>query len=245
MQSFSKFYENYFQYSEELNPKVWDGFTIKPNIREKLIVIAKDFYDSLELDAKFTDIQLTGSLSNFNYTQYSDFDLHILLDFKDINDDEGLVKQALDGKRFIWNSRHNIMIQGYEVEVYLQDNSEPHIASGLYSLLNDKWLVKPTYDPPHVDERDVSKKAREYEKLIDQLVSKVESAPLGDPINEEYYEYGKRIKDRIQKMRKSGLATGGEFSVENLAFKQLRNSKSIQDLIDATNTAYDKIYSEG
>ena len=45
-------------------------------------------------------------------------------------------------------------------------------------------------------------------------------------------------------MRKRGLAREGEFSVENLAFKILRNSNVIGDLIDVIANSYDKIYME-
>ena len=30
---------------------------------------------------KFTDITLTGSMANYNYTDQSDLDLHVLFDF--------------------------------------------------------------------------------------------------------------------------------------------------------------------
>ena len=79
-------------------------------------------------------------MANYNYTKYSDLDVHILLDFADINSDEDLVRAALDGRRFVWNLRHNISIGGHDVELYFQDMEDPHVASGLYSLLNDEWL---------------------------------------------------------------------------------------------------------
>jgi predicted nucleotidyltransferase len=89
----------------------------------------------LELKVPVLDVQLTGSLANYNYTEYSDLDTHIIIDFKQINDDEELVKKALDGARFVWNQRHDIVIKGHDVELYIQDESEQHTASGLYSLL--------------------------------------------------------------------------------------------------------------
>ncbi len=45
-------------------------------------------------------------------------------------------------------------------------------------------------------------------------------------------------------MRKRGLAREGEFSIENLAFKVLRNTEVIGDLIDLISSSYDKIYTE-
>jgi predicted nucleotidyltransferase len=134
----SLIYENILKekyYNDTLNPNFWENGEFFEEIRQKLLEIAQDFYDSLDLEASILDIQLTGSLANYNYTEYSDIDVHIIIDFKEINKDESLVKIALDGLRFIWNQRHDISIRGHDVELYIQDESEQHTASGLYSLL--------------------------------------------------------------------------------------------------------------
>ena len=144
-------------YNKDLNPKFWYNKKFDQGVRKKLLNIVNDF--TAENTFIIDDIQLTGSLANYNYNKHSDLDVHILLDFSNINDDTDLVKQALDGKRFVWNLRHNIVIRDHEVELYYQDTNEPHIASGLYSILKDEWLVEPTYDPPSVDMNDVKKKA--------------------------------------------------------------------------------------
>ena len=121
-------------YNKTLNKKFWsDDKQFDPNIREKLLLISKDFIEKLNLEnVDIYDITLTGSNSNYNYNDYSDLDVHVLIDFKDINEDEDLVKKALDGDRFIWNLRHNINLNGHDVEMYMQDKDEPHVASGLY-----------------------------------------------------------------------------------------------------------------
>jgi cytidylate kinase len=47
------------------------------------------------------------------------------------------------------------------------------------------------------------------------------------------------LLDRISKMRSAGLSREGEFSVENLTFKALRNNGYIQKIRQYQNTAYD------
>jgi predicted nucleotidyltransferase len=69
------------------------------------------FYGALKINAPIKDIQLTGSLANYNWTNKSDLDVHILIDFNDIDENVDLVKKALDGQRFIWNTRHKIVIE--------------------------------------------------------------------------------------------------------------------------------------
>ena len=141
-------------YNDKLCPKIWDNGTFKQDVRKKLLTIAKDFYDHLNIDAPILDIQLTGSLANYNYNDQSDLDVHVIIDFKSVDPNVDLVKKALDGTRFVWNTRHDIVIESHDVELYVQDVNEQHTASGLFSLLNDKWIKNPKFNPPDIDERD-------------------------------------------------------------------------------------------
>ena len=110
MINFKLFYESNW-YNDTLPERFWDDDKFDPEVRDKLLKIAADVADKVGVASKVQDVQLTGSMANYNYTKYSDLDVHILLDFADINSDEDLVRAALDGKRFIWNLRHNISIE--------------------------------------------------------------------------------------------------------------------------------------
>jgi hypothetical protein len=243
-------------YHDELNPKFWTKKTNKDgsidwvfdkNIRKKLLKIADDFYSKFEDTIgkpKIVDIQLTGSLSNYNYTDYSDLDVHILVDFDKIDAPKKVLKSAIDGIRFIWNLRHDVKLRGHEVETYMQDEDEPHTASGLYSLMDDEWIVKPQFDPPTVDPADVQTKYEGIASDIDKLESKLAKDKLPADQAKLLFSRANKLKDKIMKMRKEGLSEEGEFSVGNLAFKKLRNKGYIEKLIDTISLAYDKIYSE-
>ena len=231
-------------YNKTLNKKFWsEDKKFDPDIRKKLLAITDDFIDKLKLeDVDIYDVTLTGSNSNYNYNKYSDLDVHVLIDYKDINDDEELVKKALDGQRFMWNLRHNISLKDHGVEMYMQDKDEPHVASGLYSLKDNKWITEPSYNPPTIDERDVYKKAETFENDVNILKEKLDN--VKGVAAKDLYEKANNLKKKISKMRKSGLDREGEFSIENLAFKILRNKEVIGDLIDIIAQSYDKIYTE-
>jgi predicted nucleotidyltransferase len=233
-------------YNDQLNPDFWRNGEFNPDIRKKLLDIAQTFYKKLNLNVPILDVQLTGSIANYTYTEYSDLDVHIIIDFSKINDDIDLVKKALDGVRFIWNLRHQITIKGHEVELYLQDVNEMHDASGLYSLLKNKWLRKPEYNPPEIDEKSVDLKFNEYVKIINQLETKLNEENLDEAELKELSNYAQHLKDKLQKERQECLNVKqeGEFCVENLVFKRLRNSGDIERLIKIANSAYDKIYTE-
>ena len=51
------------------------------------------------------------------------------------------------------------------------------------------------------------------------------------------------IKEKLKRMRRTGLDRTGIYSPENLAFKMLRRSGDIEQLFSIYTQAYDKIYS--
>jgi hypothetical protein len=241
----SRIYESIY-YNDSLNSKFWRNKEFDPEVRKKLLEIAQNFYDSLELDVPIVDIQLTGSLANYNYTEYSDLDTHVIIDFSQINEDVELVKKALDGARFVWNQRHDIVIRGHDVELYVQDEAEQHTASGLYSLLKGEWIRVPKYNPPEIDERDVELKQKSYVKEILKMEERVSESDLTPEECKALENRAKKLKDKIQQGRKKCLSgpNASEFCVENLVFKNLRNTGMIEKLIDIASKAYDKAYTE-
>lgn len=232
-------------YKKELNTSFWsaDG-KFDQSIREKLLKIANDFYRALKINAPIKDIQLTGSLANYNWTNKSDLDVHVLIDFNDIDENVDLVKKALDGQRFIWNTRHKIVIRNHDAELYIQDFQEPHVASGLFSLLNNEWIKTPSYNPPSIDYMDVDKKFEGLVNDINQLESLLNRSDFSKISEQGLYHHSLTIKDKILKMRREGLARDGEFAIENLTFKKLRNEGYIEKIIDLISKAYTKIYNE-
>jgi hypothetical protein len=240
--SFTQWLNEQVQYNKELNQKIWTGWEMDPAILEKLMAIAKDFWNFLDLDAKIIDIQLTGSIANYNWAPESDLDVHIIVDFSQIDKNVELVRKALDGQRFIWNQRHPVVLRGHDVECYIQEEKEQHVASGLFSLLKNEWIAQPTWNPPSIDPNDVSEKVRvityEFYKIKEEIQSATgEEAKL-------LHEYLHRFKKKIMKDRKSGLERGGEFSIENLVFKELKRKGVIEDIIDTETQAYVNIYNE-
>ena len=243
--SFKTYFEESNYYNDTLHPQFWDEFEFKEDVLKPILKIVDDFVkDDAHISPEMVeDVQLTGSLANYNYSEYSDLDVHILLDFADINKDEEIVKRALDGKSFIWNLRHDIKFNGHEVELYFQDIHEPHVASGLFSLSGNRWIKKPKYEKPEIDHEDVVKKANSFKKELDLL------ADVLDNISDEkefslINKRAKKLKEKIMRMRKEGLAGKGEFSVENLAFKTLRNDQTIARLNELIIKSYDLMYSK-
>jgi predicted nucleotidyltransferase len=224
---------NSFNIKETLNPKVWENpsepkkSTMVPKVREALERIAEEFIDYLGDDVFVEDVILTGSLSNFNWSEFSDFDLHIVVDMSEYDDDE-LYKELFNLKKQLFNETHNIKIFGYDVELYAQDSEEPHVSSGVYSVMNNEWVNVPKKMNLEIDKVALESKIKNWTDKIDNAVESGEIKPL------------ESIKDKLKKYRKSGLEGDGELSYENLVFKFLRRSGHIQKLFDAINQETDK-----
>ena len=230
-----------FEVHDEINKDFWNQpeDRLDPEIREKLLAIAQDFYDSLEVgDAQFSDITFTGSLAALNYSKFSDVDLHILVDFSDVDDKTELVREYFNAMKSVWNRLHDIEIKGYEVEVYVQDINDPHEAQGLYSILNNEWIKFPTPERSNFDKDNVKKKAASLMDQIDRVTKLIDEKKY-----EEAELYAEKLKLKIRKMRKTGLETIGAYSVENLAFKVLRRNDYLEKLSAAKREAYDSLHS--
>ena len=226
-----------FRIKDELNPKIWTDFEINSEVREDLLKIAQDFYGSTDLQADVDDIILTGSLSNYNWSEkYSDYDLHILIDFSQVNESVELVKKYADSVKKIWNDAHDIKIKGYEVEVYIQDVSEPHTSTGVFSLLNNKWKVKPERVEFEPDEDMIEEKGKSVMMLVDDLEEEVDEDKY-----ESFVEKLQKVWDKVKNYRKSGLESeGGELSLGNLVFKFLRRNGYIEKIMKLKKKSYDK-----
>lgn len=209
---------------------------MKEDIRLCLIEIADKFIEFLGYDIFIQDITMTGSLSNYNWSEFSDIDLHIMYDFNESGPEKELFQDLFKLKKTLFNSTHDITVKGYEVELYVQDTNEPHISTGVYSVLYDEWIVEPSKEEVEIDTKIIKEKVEQWQDMIDTVIEDIES---GDEDLEEGLLKIDKLKDRLKKYRQSGLEKEGEYSYENLVFKFLRRSDYIQKLFDFQNNFVD------
>ena len=210
---------NEYETHGELNPKIWVDDKLRNDLRKGFLKIAHHFYEFLEIDVPIQDIILIGSNANYNWTKYSDIDLHVIVNYLEIGDNLHLVKNYLHAKKSVWNSNYPLTFKGMNIELYAQDsNDNLHSTVGIYSVLNDVWIKKPNSEIISIDDDAITQKTESYEYEIDALSQK-------DPKLEF------KIKDillRLRNLRSSGLEAEGEYSLENLAYKHLRNTGHIE-----------------
>jgi peptidoglycan hydrolase-like protein with peptidoglycan-binding domain len=240
MSNFQKILDS-FSLRDTLNPKIWDNpedpkdAKMKSNVKKTLMRIAEEFIDYLGDDAFVEDITLTGSLANFNWSEYSDFDLHIIVDFERFGKEEETYKELFNLKKQVFNDKHDIKIFGYDVELYAQGSEEKHESSGVYSVMEDKWINQPEKLKVNIDKSVIEDKVKNWNEKIENALQELKGEDL---------EKGKKkiedLKAKLKDYRKSGLDKDGELSYENLTFKFLRRNGMIEKLFNTYDNYMDK-----
>ena len=139
------------------------------------------------------DVTLTGGNANYNYTKFSDIDLHLIVD-KEAIDCPSVLDEYLQKK--LWALTHDVTVKGQPEELYAQDYRDKwKPGQGIYSMKQQKWLQKPT--PYKIDRRhpEVVRKTKELMYQIDALIDS----------NSDDVKAFKNIKGRLKGMRSSAI----------------------------------------
>ena len=216
---------------DNLNDAIWEGGELKSEVRISLLKAARDFYEFLKIEAKIHDIILVGSMAHYTYNETSDIDVHLVIDYNDIDDDEDLVSEYLHSKKSVWNSKYDIKIKGHEIELYAQDLNQDTRSNGEYSIAKNKWNTKPKKKSVEIDVRDVKKKAAAMIGMIEKAEAIKDYEKLNKMVD--------RISDKIWDARSAALETEKEeLSAANLAFKYLRSKGYLDRLSDLKTNAF-------
>lgn len=217
---------------EELNPKLWtENNELKPEVKDKILEIVKDFTDDLkedEIKIEVSDIVLVGSNASYNYTKNSDLDIHIIADTKDLDCPEYIYNALYSAYRSLFNKKLNIEFYDIPVEIYIETEQVPLVSNGCYSVMQDKWLKEPVYtEIPDYDHDDFDNKLSELEQSYNDLIAKA------DLTTDEIKEF----IEKLYELRKEGLSNenGSEWSIQNLLFKEFRNRGYLDKLKDLKN----------
>ena len=205
-----------------LNPKLFSGDKLKPEVREKINDIVDAFIDSLTIKPDVLDVELVGSNASYNYTKYSDLDVHIVTNFELLSNDVVLLQALYNAEKSSFNKNHDIFIKGLNVELYVEDVNAGTASNGVYSVLNDEWIKFPR-KLTDVPEYDLSKQVSIWQDKIQKALANGSFEDL------------KRVVNTLYMIRKNSIAIDGEYGKGNQLFKEIRNLGLLDALKQRTN----------
>ena len=220
-------------YHEDLNVKFWDGLTLRTEVRDKLLEIGYIWAEFAKIPSNaIQDIILVGGNANYNYTEYSDLDLHLVVDKDEIAACQtDFLDDFLRDKKRLWALTHDVNLYGQPVELYAQDINDPTPKNqGTYSVLNGWWIQEPRKQYVDFSDPLLKQKVRDMMERIDDLID-----TQADDIT-----VLNKLKEKIRTMRGSAIQRGGEFALENLVFKELRNRGYLDKLSKYIRTIEDR-----
>lgn len=211
---------------DTLNPKLWDGDHLKPEVRKALLKIAKDFKEYVDIPFKVIDVCLCGGNANYTYTDKSDLDLHLIVDYSSVACDRE-ADELFDTKRLLYKQDYDITVLGIPVELYVEDSDYPAVSSS-YSLLNDRWVTRPKKTKVKIDLKRVEEMTETWRNLLIQAMRTAHRQSI------------LKVLKLLKTYRRMGLKTQGEFSIPNLVYKSLRNEDVIVGVWTLLNRLHDQ-----
>ena len=231
-----------FKVKNELNPKLWINNKLNSRVRLRLLDIADDFIDDLSVRwVKPEDIVLTGSIANYNWSNYSDIDVHIVMDYSKIYKKKEFVEDYFNSKKELWKRDHErLTIYGFPVEMYVQDVNSDTVSNGVYSLNKNEWIKEPKdIDDAKLNEAYVKKQAAKFMTAIDDMYKRFKRETDNHRI-ENIGKEAKRLLNRIKGVRKESLKRSGEMSSGNVIYKIIRRMGYLDKIWNIINNTYNK-----
>lgn len=219
---------------DSLNSKLFTKEELlKENVRNKMLEIVDEFILDLseqEIEIKVDDILFIGSNASYNYTKDSDIDLHILANSKATKYSKEVAEALYSAYRSIFNKQLDIKLFNIPIEVFVETEYSTRVSNGVYSVKHNRWVKKPAHEEiPDYDIEALNKLIVKWEDKCNNLIDDIKADKLKDE-----KKVIKLLEDIYDKLRKNGIAKG-EYSIENLTFKELRNKGYLDKLKDYRN----------
>ena len=209
-----------FEVHDELNPKLWANNKLNSEVEAKIVEIVEQFVSTCDVPLHIVDVHIVGSQASFNYTEFSDIDVHIVSNFELVDCSKEVLQTAYNAVKTKFNSDYDITIHGIDVELYVEDVRSGVTSNGIYSLYKGTWVKFPQKltDIPQVD---VSQEVAEWTQKINSILTQNDSTQI------------EKVIDELYLVRQHSLASEGEYGLGNQLFKEVRNSGLLDKLKDA------------
>lgn len=223
-----------------LNPALWSDDQLDPVVESELRELANEFMRTADYDFTVTDTVITGSNASYNWTDSSDIDLHVLVEFSDGELgklERSLAKQVTAN----WRKSHDVRVHGVPVEMYIQEAPAPVEAGiGQYSL-DSGWINRPSAEVAH--RRPPARVLDSAYATATEIMRLDLDLRSGRATAREVNARAERLKDSIWGERQKSLMSDGVLGDGNLKFKTLRAWGSLDDLKRLATHSFDMEFS--
>lgn len=217
-----------FQIHDELNPKLWQDNQLLPEVRQKIVDIVANFEEYVEIPIHIVDIVIVGSNAAYNYTQYSDLDVHVIVNPEMVTEiPEDIQTMIYNMKKSSFNKEFDIKIKGIPVELYVEDMHSSVVSNGIYSICDDRQVKEPKQNNS-ITKHNIEKDLEEWIEKINQAISTSDYDSISGTI------------DLLYLMRKNSIAIEGEYGKGNEIFKTLRDRGYLANIKEALNKSISK-----
>lgn len=199
-----------FELHKQLNQKIFDGDTLKSDVREKILEVVDEFVDNLWIRIDPLDIYLLGSNASYTYTDKSDLDIHLIVNFDTLEASNDILNALYNLEKASFNKNYDIKIKGIPVELYVEDVNSNAVSNGVYSVLNNKWIKYPN-EITDMPQYEIDSQLNKWSSRINRALEKGSKEDI------------KQIIDALYMIRKNSILVDGEFGKGNYLFKEIRN----------------------
>lgn len=207
----------------ELDPRIWDGMAIKPDIRDAIQqVVDRNVRESGIEGLTVDGVDLFGSNASYEYDDKSDVSVHVFTHKPGLTAEELSPFMKLLTKELDSRQEGRILLNGAPLEVvFHSDRSDNYGAApgiGQYSVTEGRWLEMPIQQPDNFDRDQMKIDVKRFIGEYNNLVREYESDKKGfdcsrfDALNDELGDY-----------RSEGFDQNlGSRSTQNLTYRALR-----------------------
>ena len=207
-----------------LDPRLWDGDKLRPEVRTRALEIVTDLFADLKMpDLTIKNVEIRGSTVSYEYDDSADLSVRVFLDTSNYRGDvkqlNALLKTYTDYLEAVYEG--NLLLRGVPLEPQFyavkSPSQEPQAGIGHYSLTDDAWMEHPSMQESRFDRNQIMADAKGFITKYNGLVSEY----FADKKAFDCGRLGAFTKE-MRSYRGAGIDKDGTRSTPNLTYRMLR-----------------------
>lgn len=207
-----------------LDPRLWDGDKLRPDVRARALEIVTDLFADLKMpDLAIKNVEIRGSTVSYEYDDHADLSVRVFLDTSNYKGDvkqlNALLKTYTDYLEAVYEG--NLLLRGVPLEPQFyavkSPSQEPQAGIGHYSLTDDAWMEHPSMQESRFDRTQMMADAKRFITQYNNLVTDYFA-------DKKAFDCGllSAFTKEMRSYRGAGIDKDGTRSTPNLTYRMLR-----------------------